>query len=323
MIIQKIIFPGKEICNEWKMYFRSDLPQNCDGSIDPRNNDEEVRNRMEANAKKAEGSTVTFDSTKELIGISAGESVSLETYFNAFSIGKWVKYTGIKSLKLELYIQGDAEIHMYHAIGHTSSVAQTGRGDVAMYEGLQVDRRGIDDECEITHTGSCYTIELKKMYDEGIVYPEIMAVSDIQISGGAYVTDDLPRNDVNIALGICTFKREDFVTSNVAKVIRDTIANTDSPIYGHLEAYISDNGQTLSMEDFKSAYASLSGADGNEVDLDEKIHLFSNMNAGGAGGFTRTMIESLIRREGSAFSHIILMDDDIVLDHTVDDIYVD
>ena len=313
MKIQKIIFPSKEICNEWKMYFQSDVPQNCDATVDYRNNDDDVIKLMEENGHKTENDEITFDEESNLIKVKSGCAISLESYFNAFSIGKWSQYTGIDSLEIELEIAGDAEIHIYHAVGQTNEAAQNSLGNMEMYSGLSVHRDCIDDECEVSFDNGMCQVLISKMYDTGIIYPVITAKSDIVISGGAYKTNSSPRNDINIALGICTFKREDFVTNNVAKVIRDTIANTESPLYGHLEAYVSDNGQTLSMDDFLEAYRCLNGSD-NIEDVENKIHLFPNMNAGGAGGFTRTIIESLIKREDAPFSHIILMDDDIILD---------
>ena len=44
------------------------------------------------------------------------------------------------------------------------------------------------------------------------------------------------------------------------------------------------------------------------------VHLVPNRNCGGAGGFTRGMIEAL---KDPGFTHVILMDDDIVLNPEV------
>ena len=46
---------------------------------------------------------------------------------------------------------------------------------------------------------------------------------------------------------------------------------------------------------------------------DEKIHIFPNKNLGGTAGFTRTIIESFINDKNKGFTHIVLMDDDILL----------
>ena len=57
MLIQKLLFPEKEICSEWEMYVRGMEEQDVDA-----------------------GNTV--------VSIKKGQTVSLETYFNAFSTCK-------------------------------------------------------------------------------------------------------------------------------------------------------------------------------------------------------------------------------------------
>ncbi|MBQ7907862.1 MAG: CDP-glycerol glycerophosphotransferase family protein, partial [Clostridia bacterium] len=64
-----------------------------------------------------------------------------------------------------------------------------------------------------------------------------------------------------------------------------------------LEVFISDNGKTLKIDDLQT----------------EKIHIFPNKNLGGAGGFTRSMIEIMKAREQKGITHIMMMDDDVRL----------
>ena len=118
---------------------------------------------------------------------------------------------------------------------------------------------------------------------------------------GGYGTEAVMTQKPVIALGICTFKREEFLKRNVNLVLNHIINNPDSPLYGNLEVYVSDNVQTIEPDTFDS----------------DKIHVFPNINAGGAGGFTRCIMEALFYRKPSPFTHIILMDDDILLDTAV------
>ena len=51
--------------------------------------------------------------------------------------------------------------------------------------------------------------------------------------------------DVKIGIGICTFRREEFVRKNL-KILKEAILEKDSsPLYGHMEVFIADNGRTL------------------------------------------------------------------------------
>ena len=96
--------------------------------------------------------------------------------------------------------------------------------------------------------------------------------------------------------GICTFQREKEVRRDVGLILDRLIECSESCLYHHAQVFISDNGQTLETDEFHN----------------DRVHIFPNVNAGGAGGFTRTMIES-VYRSGENFTHIILMDDDIEL----------
>nr|MCR5621659.1 hypothetical protein [Treponema sp.] len=73
MEVQKVLFPGEE-CGEPEMYFRGIPPS----AIDPA------------------GGTVL---------VRRGETVSLDTYFNSFSAGKWRRYTGLGNLSFRFHLE--------------------------------------------------------------------------------------------------------------------------------------------------------------------------------------------------------------------------
>ena len=119
--------------------------------------------------------------------------------------------------------------------------------------------------------------------------------------GGEFYTEveEEKIRNVKIAIGICTFKREAYVTKNIGILNEHIIENQNSDLNGHLEVFVSDNGQTLDIDQLSS----------------EKIHIVKNKNTGGAGGFTRCMIEaSRANEKGMGITHMLLMDDDIVID---------
>ena len=112
---------------------------------------------------------------------------------------------------------------------------------------------------------------------------------DVYISDIAYGTDDKVSHPVRVACSFCTFKREKELLENVRR-----IAEIDK-----VEVFIADNGHTLDAGLF-------SGMPG--------IHLFQNKNYGGSSGFTRCMIEAVIRNEGIPYTHVLLMDDDALIE---------
>jgi galactofuranosylgalactofuranosylrhamnosyl-N-acetylglucosaminyl-diphospho-decaprenol beta-1,5/1,6-galactofuranosyltransferase len=104
--------------------------------------------------------------------------------------------------------------------------------------------------------------------------------------------------DVKIGIAICTFKREPFIEKNLRILNEAILKNPESPLYGHLEVFVADNGQTLDRERLSS----------------DKIHINPNRNLGGAGGFTRDLIEIMTHNDELHVTHALLMDDDIVIE---------
>lgn len=98
------------------------------------------------------------------------------------------------------------------------------------------------------------------------------------------------QQEVRLAVVICTCRREKEVIGNLERISRMDLKERP-------EIFLIDNGNTLT-EDM----------------IPQWVHLVPNRNCGGAGGFTRGMIEAL---KDPTFTHVILMDDDIILNPDV------
>jgi galactofuranosylgalactofuranosylrhamnosyl-N-acetylglucosaminyl-diphospho-decaprenol beta-1,5/1,6-galactofuranosyltransferase len=121
----------------------------------------------------------------------------------------------------------------------------------------------------------------------GRVYFELTARGPAAVCGGR-VTTTAPEQPVRLAAIITSFKREVFVQANVARLMADPLLGED------FRVLVVDNGGTLTPEMF----------------ADPRVRLISNPNTGGAGGFSRGMLETL--EQGWA-THMLVMDDDIEL----------
>ena len=272
MIIQPILFKPKNLIDEPELFFRGVTNENI---------------------------------LEDKVIIPAGASLSLETYFNAFSIGKWREYTNLDNLSLHLKIKGDVEIEAYHAIGSVNtSVYNNNYTKLPEKELIQLvnskSYKAVREKADFSLSRDVddYTVTFKDLFDVGILYVTIRAKEEAVLLGGYYASEVVePLNPVKLAIGICTFKNEKFVTSNVNRILQEIINNPASPLKDNLEVYVADNGQTLNVNCFES----------------DKVHVLPNPNLGGAGGFTRTMIEAMFYEKAKAFTHIIFMDDDILL----------
>lgn len=209
------------------------------------------------------------------------DEIAFNTYFNTFSVKKWRKYTNIQNIKLELTISGMARV-----ILTTFAIA-----------GFNVDEEIVFSQVVNSDISKQYTFAYPACSDASALSFRVVPLSEnVVISEGAYTSDVNPAHmkNVNLALAICTYRREDYVARNINMLREEVFSKADSMLHGHIAAFISDNGNTLQPADFS----------------DEHIHLFANKNSGGSGGFSRAAIEAL-RANDFQPTHIILMDDDI------------
>lgn len=230
--------------------------------------------RMYISYKK--GKTVIID---DCLYMKNGTEISTFTYFNALSIGKWKKYTNVKGIYFYIEAEGRYTLRLMHSRLSNKKVINK----VICEENIETDGKAI---CELKYTDN----EI-----DGIYYAEIIAHGDVIIYGGGYTALSSGKtNNIELAIGICTFKREEYVIRNINSIRESIIGNKESVAYGHVEVFVSDNGNTLDIDKIS----------------EERINVFYNKNAGGAGGFTRCIIESL-EAQNKNFTHMLLMDDDI------------
>ena len=251
-LLQNIIFPKEGICDVKEMYYRH-------------------------------SGNLTLDN--EVIQMEQGCRISFDTYFNAFSVGKWKKYTVIDNVSLRFEYIGDIKLMLYHLLlDLKGGVVKTLIGEKRIHSGSA--KQVIE------------TVSYGEIKDDGIYTFEIVANEDSVIYNMSYCTEvsnNYVIKKINFALGFCTYKREEYILNNLQNIRNGIIDNNKSILNGHLHVFIADNGQTLP-----------------NVNSDN-IHMFKNKNYGGVGGFTRTIIESVFNSKVH-FDYIILCDDDIVLD---------
>ena len=104
----------------------------------------------------------------------------------------------------------------------------------------------------------------------------------------------IKKNEVKIALNICTYQREEYIHRNLSLLRASYFFDwRKTDYYGKLHIFIVDNARQLKIRE------------------DDYTHLVYNKNTGGSGGFQRG-IEEIRKQEG--FTHVIFMDDDVVFD---------
>lgn len=240
---------------------------------------------------------VLYDIENKSLILNAKQICDFDTYFNSFSIKKWEKYTNISGLKLKLDVQGICKIYLCYVWIDQKNIIRRSGDNKFFYQNNSKERTQI----ELQYPG----------HKEGVIaYFRVEALDEtVRIYSAEYHTDISPDNlnRVKIAVGICTYKREEFLFKNINIINNNILHNKNSLLYNNLDIFISDNGQSIEPEKIKN----------------KSVFLFHNKNLGGSGGFTRCLIEVLEKKRDYGYTHIILMDDDIVLDtQTLEKTYV-
>ncbi len=226
---------------------------------------------------RADSSKTSYSSRDNFLKING--KAAFDTYFNELPVVKYHKYCRISSLFLKLRMCGSFVVRVF---------------------GVNKDEASFKEACiaeqTVIFSEPCDTLidisfALGK-YDN--LYFTLEATDGILFAGEYLCTCEKPER-VNIAVVICTYKREEFLLRNhraiTAYMSESTVFDEDS-----IHFYITDNGRTLKKEDIESPLVSL----------------IPNENTGGSGGFTRGYYEAV--HSGREHTHILFMDDDIVLD---------
>ncbi len=225
------------------------------------------------------------------ISFKSHERLSFDTYFNSLSMQKWITYTNAnENFYLKLRIKGKLLISLIHYY-------LNGDRSFAFKTLTQVTLES-NEEKDFTlpyvtdNPFGCLTFVVEGVEPDSMLY------------GGAYcstITKEL--NDVKLAIGICTFKREEYIAKNLKHITEQILQNKDCSAFNNVDVIVSDNGQTLDSSNFSN----------------EHISIYTNKNTGGSGGFTRCIMEAMYfndrqKKAEDKYTHVLLMDDDVNVD---------
>ena len=179
------------------------------------------------------------------IALSDGESVSFRTYFNILS-EEYARLCGIGSATLELEAEGDFRLDMFR---YTSG--------------------GEKPIGSVFCSGNCSEEVPLEGKDAGYIYFTVTALGKCRVTGGRWTVQKQPEREVKIGMVICTYRRESFVETNIARIAEGL--KSRPYMADRLHVFIVDNAGTLRLPE-SSFYT-----------------VIKNRNLGGSGGFTRGM----------------------------------
>ena len=222
------------------------------------------------------------------VRLHKNDGLLFDTYFNGFSAEKWFKYTNIDKIYLTLKLSGNIRVTLLRKekIGNN------------------IDIEYVAEQLCQSKEPADFTFEFSTSSTNGMYCFSLTAEKGGGRFFGGYYSTDLPADkvrNIKIAIDICTFKREKYVKKNLSLLNSSFLENPESLLYNGLEVFISDNAGTLDINSLSS----------------DKIHIIRNKNTGGAGGFTRGLMEISDVKEEKGITHALLMDDDILIEPEV------
>lgn len=186
------------------------------------------------------------------INFHRGGITRFDTYFNGFSIEKWDKYADIGSLYIKLKLYGDFRVTVVRKEKYLGEI---------FTEFLAEKEFSCADGEEVR-----VTFDIKKPL--GIISFVLFCKSEGGIFySGEYRTDKEPSNEVKLALDICTFRRENFIKTNIRNLY-NAVTSKFPALLGKITAFVIDNANTLKKE---------------EIEYGGFARLIYNRNLGGSG----------------------------------------
>lgn len=208
-----------------------------------------------------------------LISTAQGNKFLFNTWMNTFAAKKYHYYCALDSVYLQLHVCGSYHLEI---IGSKRVDGKPRQDEVLFAEDVH------DDVCvPVPHAGE---------YDAVYFSITLDLANPAAIKGGTWCTDTPPLRQNKMAVVSCTFKREEYITKNVG--LFERFLKEREEMQGRIKLVVVDNGQTLP-----------------DSIVSDNVELYPNMNTGGAGGFTRGLIEVMNKNDG--FTHVLFMDDDV------------
>ncbi len=205
--------------------------------------------------------------------------VDFTSYFNCLQISYFKEHTNVKKFKFGITFKGKGSIEFTEVFSNSKNVNYS----VLMQKALS-GKEKTTVFFDIPDT------------DKPLISFAITATEEMRIYDAAYYADieESDVRDISISLVSTTFRKEAFIKHNI-KLLKENILDKDTDMNGKLFVHIMDNGRTLDPTQFDC----------------ENLKVHPNQNVGGAGGFTRGMIESLHMENKP--THVLLMDDDVMV----------
>ena len=159
-----------------------------------------------------------YNRIDDKIIIKKNNSIDLGTYFNLFSIKKWIDYTNIAKLKIILDVMGEYSVEFYGMTANDEKVICTMQCKDSIEKIFSVDEFADFD---------CIGIKITALNER------------LKFHGGQYLGEFPAFCEIRLGITICTFRREKYLLPNLEKLQKLIDKNSN------INIMVVDNGRTL------------------------------------------------------------------------------
>lgn len=222
---------------------------------------------------------------RERIVLRPHTRTTTNTYFGRFPASYWQRWTGVERVLVRADVAGEGKLLL-------KASERTGKNRT-------VDSVRVSPDLPTT-TRVELGVDLNRFADGGALWLEaVTGAGSLAVGDVRWHVHGAPPRDHGVAVVICTYNRADDCLATLRALAADEecVAALDA-------VYVIDQGTdtVASREGFAELTEALNG----------KLRYLRQPNLGGAGGFTRGMCEAS-KMDGCP-THVVLMDDDIVLE---------
>ncbi len=230
----------------------------------------------------------------EGVSLPAAGTLWFDSYINTFYERYWRDFTIVDQLCVEIEVEGIVQIEILrHApIGGVSVAVRERIGDSQKRTRHVIP---VPDPKRAARDVPAFF---------GRVWCGLKGIGKgARFISGRWATPIAPVNEPKVGIAMCTFNKPTDVVRNLKTI---AAAFEQEPRLSHFVIVDQGNRKVTAEPDF----ASVAGLPG----LKDRLSIVNQDNLGGAGGFTRGMMETF---KDSSNTHVLLMDDDIEVDATV------
>ena len=233
-----------------------------------------------------EGSKCVYhlNTEKAELVVDKGGAVRFDTYFNSLSVGKWDKYTNVKRYSIQIKVKGVFLITLLHIKYMNGAIVEK---ELGLRKVAAESCSEITMDFPVCESVGLITFRISSLKDESVFY------------GGYYLPCEMEQEPraVKLALNICNYNRENYIYRNIDLIKRYILNDPDDDLKDHLAIFIADNSSTI-----------------DSTKLPGIASVYPQGDYGGAGGFTRGLMEILWSKEKENLTHVVMMDDDILIE---------